>query len=151
MFSFLFFFLGQILGKGRMEIVSRICVRFQVGRKLSVRPLQEVPGPRGWPLIGTLLDYINKDGPSFGKMFEARIFFSVIDYSFLLLYCISCIAFDIELRRSAGKFSIIKYILFFGHLVRFLEVSRKENFLSILSHFLSLCNYIFQVFTFFSV
>lgn len=35
------------------------------------RPFSEVPGPRGLPIIGTLLDYMKKDGLSFSKMFEA--------------------------------------------------------------------------------
>lgn len=35
------------------------------------RPFEEVPGPKGLPILGTLLDYFKKDGLSFQKMFEA--------------------------------------------------------------------------------
>ena len=39
---------------------------------LNLRPFSEMPGPRGYPVIGTLWDYIKKDGFTFGKMFEVK-------------------------------------------------------------------------------
>lgn len=35
-----------------------------------VRPFSEIPGPPGLPFIGTLWDYVKKDGLRFNKMFE---------------------------------------------------------------------------------
>lgn len=43
------------------------------GRQSSsekVRPFSEIPGPPGLPFIGTLWDYMKKDGLQFNKMFE---------------------------------------------------------------------------------
>ncbi|KAL5022074.1 hypothetical protein ScPMuIL_001229 [Solemya velum] len=37
----------------------------------KLKSFEEVPGPKGLPVIGTLLDYFKKDGPRFNKMFEA--------------------------------------------------------------------------------
>lgn len=53
-----------------MASATRLPCPHQAIRKLSARPIQEISGPRGWPIIGTLLDYIKKDGLAFGKMFE---------------------------------------------------------------------------------
>lgn len=36
----------------------------------AVKPFKSVPGPKGLPIIGTLLDYIKKDGFRFDKLFE---------------------------------------------------------------------------------
>ncbi|XP_061192063.1 cytochrome P450 10-like [Saccostrea echinata] len=40
-------------------------------RATSVKPLESIPGPKGLPIVGTLFDYMNKDGLRFTKMFEA--------------------------------------------------------------------------------
>ncbi|KAK7100964.1 cytochrome P450 10-like [Littorina saxatilis] len=37
----------------------------------TVQPFDAVPGPKGLPFLGTLLDYFKKDGLRFSKMFEA--------------------------------------------------------------------------------
>ncbi|PVD23391.1 hypothetical protein C0Q70_16660 [Pomacea canaliculata] len=37
----------------------------------STKQFHQVPGPTGFPVIGTLLDYFKKDGLKFSKMFEA--------------------------------------------------------------------------------
>ena len=36
----------------------------------AVKPFKSVPGPKGLPIIGTLLDYTKKDGFRFDKLFE---------------------------------------------------------------------------------
>ncbi|CAH1797213.1 unnamed protein product [Owenia fusiformis] len=36
----------------------------------NARPYALMPGPKGYPLIGSLLEYIKKDGLKFNKMFE---------------------------------------------------------------------------------
>ncbi|KAK6179576.1 hypothetical protein SNE40_011903 [Patella caerulea] len=37
----------------------------------AIRSFEHVPGPKGLPILGTLLDYFKKDGLRFNKMFEA--------------------------------------------------------------------------------
>ena len=39
----------------------------------TVKPFSEMPGPKGLPLIGTLWEYVKKDGLRFNKMFEVRL------------------------------------------------------------------------------
>lgn len=36
----------------------------------SVKAFESIPGPMGLPIVGTLLDYMKKDGPAFNKLFE---------------------------------------------------------------------------------
>ncbi|XP_059174082.1 cytochrome P450 10-like [Physella acuta] len=36
----------------------------------NVQPFSSMPGPKGLPVLGTLLDYFKKDGPRFNKMFD---------------------------------------------------------------------------------
>lgn len=40
----------------------------------NVQPFSSMPGPKGLPVLGTLLDYFKKDGPKFNKMFDVRLF-----------------------------------------------------------------------------
>lgn len=44
----------------------------------STKQFHQVPGPTGFPVIGTLLDYFKKDGLKFSKMFEVCQLFSCI-------------------------------------------------------------------------
>ncbi|XP_061192062.1 cytochrome P450 10-like [Saccostrea echinata] len=37
----------------------------------TAKPFEKIPGPKGLPIIGTLLDYTKKDGYRFDKLFEA--------------------------------------------------------------------------------
>jgi hypothetical protein len=37
-----------------------------------IKPFQSIPGPRGLPIVGTLLDYMKKDGLRFTKLFEVN-------------------------------------------------------------------------------
>lgn len=39
----------------------------------SLKSFDSMPGSKGLPLIGTLFDYIKKDGFRFNKIFEVRI------------------------------------------------------------------------------
>lgn len=39
----------------------------------SLKSFDSVPGSKGLPFIGTLFDYIKKDGFRFNKIFEVRI------------------------------------------------------------------------------
>ena len=58
---------------------------FKQNEPAAVKPIEEtavlktfnqVPGPKGYPIVGTLFDYFKKDGLSFDKMFEVgRLFF----------------------------------------------------------------------------
>jgi len=38
----------------------------------KLKPYSSIPGPKGLPFIGTLWDYMKKDGLKFNKMFEVR-------------------------------------------------------------------------------
>ena len=40
------------------------------GTHAHLKPFSSMPGPKGMPLIGTLWDYVKKDGLKFNKMFE---------------------------------------------------------------------------------
>lgn len=39
----------------------------------TVAPFSQMPGPKGLPIVGTLFQYLKKDGPKFSKMFEVWI------------------------------------------------------------------------------
>ncbi|CAK9304089.1 unnamed protein product [Gordionus sp. m RMFG-2023] len=38
----------------------------------AIKTFDMIPGPQGWPLIGTLFDYIKKNGYGFDNMFKAQ-------------------------------------------------------------------------------
>ena len=53
--------------------------------KTMLKSFDEVPGPKGLPLVGTLFEYIKKDGLSFDKMFEVRFYLLFL----LFLNCVT--------------------------------------------------------------
>ncbi|XP_076441430.1 cytochrome P450 10-like [Babylonia areolata] len=58
------------LGRGE-EVPVPVPVPQASQEKPAVQPFEAVPGPKGLPIVGTLLDYFKKDGLKFSKMFEA--------------------------------------------------------------------------------
>lgn len=50
----------------------------QQPRTPSVKAFESIPGPKGLPIVGSLLDYMKKDGPAFNKLFEVT--FVIGDY-----------------------------------------------------------------------
>ena len=53
-------------------VVARSSVASQPVQQHALKPYSAMPGPRGYPLIGSLWDYLKKDGYKFNKMFEVR-------------------------------------------------------------------------------
>lgn len=64
-------FIAQCPMRKILNTNNQLTANLKPNDKLLGRPFAEVPGPKGLPIIGTLLDYFKKDGLSFSKMFEA--------------------------------------------------------------------------------
>ena len=45
-----------------------------------LKAFSSMPGPKGWPVVGTLWDYVKKDGFKFNKMFEVIILIKTYKY-----------------------------------------------------------------------
>ena len=45
----------------------------------KLKPLKDMPGPKGLPVVGVLWDYMKKDGYKFNKMFLGIQFLSVFN------------------------------------------------------------------------
>ncbi|XP_052825862.1 cytochrome P450 10 [Octopus bimaculoides] len=54
-----------------LNVLKTYASEERASTNLIGRPFEEIPGPKGLPILGTLLDYFKKDGLSFTKMFEA--------------------------------------------------------------------------------
>ena len=45
----------------------------------KLKPFRDMPGPKGLPLVGTLWQYLKKDGLKFSKMFEVKLYLCIIN------------------------------------------------------------------------
>ncbi|GAB1606457.1 cytochrome P450 10-like [Argonauta hians] len=64
-------FITQCPMRKTLNVLKTYASEERPNSKLLGRPFEDIPGPKGLPLLGTLLDYFKKDGLSFPKMFEA--------------------------------------------------------------------------------